>query len=171
MNVITDDINKVVQLVRAKYTDGSPYYEFGHRLEIANLLLKKDTNSTKKYEKYPLIALRLPTAETIADEMAGQGLNIVIVTLTKKDYTTAQRYEKVFKPILYPLYYRFFDALRASGKFTWKEYGKMPQHTKTDKPFWGVTGNEGNAKYIFNDPLDAIEITNLKINQHLKPCI
>jgi hypothetical protein len=67
--------------------------------------------------------------------------------------------------------------LYKSGLFFWdgKDDQIMPEHTKIDRPFWGVdgevnqTGQKKNTRHIFNnDPLDCIEIVNLKLSQHLK---
>lgn len=142
----------------------APFYKYGHKVEIANSLIEKDKDMVYKYQKYPLVALRMDF-----DEQPGSvwdfTLNIAIVMITGKNFPSQERYTRVFKPVLYPLYQSFFRQLKAVGKFTWEGELNYPPHTKTDRPFYGTTGSEGNEAYTFNDPLDAIEITNLKISK------
>lgn len=162
MRYVTDDIGTVVAAMRdASATDpAAPYYEYGHRLSIANILLKKNIGHQMKY---PLIALRLDTPEDIIEGYQNYNLNIIIAVQTKKDIRESERLTTYFKPVLYPLYELFMLRLKQSGLFTWEGYQKYPPHTKTDRYFFGKEGQEANEKYIFSDALDAIEITNLKI--------
>jgi len=178
--VIVDIMGQVIDTVRANSFDltfnetfsgpGAPFYMYGHRREIANTLLQMDEDSVNKYRKYPLFALRMDIAEEVEDGMVEYNMNIAILDYTKPEYSAAERYEHVFKPFLYPLYELFMDALKIH-KFYWK--GDYPPHTKIDRPFWGVTENvqrgvsNGNDGYIFNDPLDAIEIVNLRVKRLL----
>lgn len=169
MNFIVDDIGEVVARLRT-VEGGAPYYMYGHRLEIANRLKAKDGLVGVKDEKYPLIALRLDTEEGIGEGFPKQDLNIIIATLTKKQYNAEQRYENVFKPILQPLYLSFIQALRESGLFIWPNLQDFPTHTKIDRPYWGTANAEENVKNLFDDPIDAIEIIGLKINSLDKTC-
>lgn len=145
----------------------APYYLYGHRLEIANRLLEKDKDDVYKFQKYPLIALRLPIPERKNDGIVETRLNIGIMEFTEKRYNSAQRYENVFKPKLNPLYLRFMDALR---KFSGALDPGIQRHTKVDRLFWGIEYNEGNSKYIFNDPIDAIEMVDLIMKFTDKKC-
>jgi len=164
MPVIVDEIGKVVERMRG--SGETPYYLYGHRLEIANRLLEKDKDKVLQFKKYPLVALRQDIDEQYSNGMVTYNLNIAILEFTDKNYTSEQRYEKVFKPILYPLYAKFFIALRQSG-FMWPGWQDMPPHVKIDRPFWGVAQQDKNVRSIFADPLDAIEIVNLKISKRL----
>ncbi len=136
------------------------YYMYGHRQEIANRLTMKDKDSVYKYQKYPLVALRLPVTEKTNDDIHEFELNIAILAFTDKSYIADKRYEMVFKPVLYPLYREFLDALAVHPGMM---LTGIPEHDKVDRLFWGVSENEGNSKYLFNDPLDAIELINLKL--------
>lgn len=188
MNYIVDDIGAVVSAVRAKWitadssivtvdsdlvtADGgsAPYYMYDSRGNIAKGLRQKGKDSVMKFQKYPLIALRLPVPEEKSNGMVSYTLNIGIFSLSTKTRNTAQRYDEVFRPILYPLYEMFFQAVKESGLFQWSGYQNLPEHTKVDRPFWGTEGAEQNEKYIFEDPLDAIEIFNLRLNSRIKTC-
>jgi hypothetical protein len=139
-----------------------PFYLFGHRLEIANRLLEKDKDSVYKYQKYPLIALRMPFTESVSnDQIHDVDLNIVILWYTDKSYTAKKRYDNIVHPYLIPLYFDFLAAIQSTE--TIMTLG-VPEHDKVDRLFWGISQTEGNTKYIFNDPLDAIELINLKLS-------
>jgi len=180
MNYAVDDIGKVVAAMRndpelvALFGDElagmAPFYLYGHRLDIANRLLQKDNDKVYKYQKYPLIALIMDFPEQIDQGMSKYTLHIVILHSTDPNYTTDDRYTWVFKPILYPLYLKFMEYLRKVGKYTWMGDMQYPPHTKIDRPFWGTVYDQGNAAYIFNDRLDAIELSDLKLSKTIKNC-
>ena len=183
MRVLVDDINTVVTAMRtdarvialinnAKINGLFPFYMYGHRLEIANNLLTKNKDSTYKYQKYPLIALRMDFPETQnAGQLVEYTLNVAFLHFTQENYTAEKRYEHVIKPILYPLVEVFFEKLEESGLFVWEDTMQKPQHTKWDRPFYGVAGLEANEKYIFGDPLDAVELTDLRIRSTENGCL
>lgn len=147
-----------------------PFFMAGHRMEIANRLTAKDKDKVFKYQKYPLIALRMDIQESVANGIWSYSLNIAILNYADKKLNAEERMEKVFKPVLYPIYERFMEELRNSSKFFWKGNQDYPEHTVILRPFWGTENQEGNVKNIFNDPIDAIEITGLKLNQRVKNC-
>jgi hypothetical protein len=188
LNYIVDDIGKVVAAIRETWitadntvisadnsvltADGSkaPYYMYGHKLEVANRLLLKN----KVFQKYPLFFLVMDFPERKANGIISVTLNIGIIHFTKKEYNAEQRMANVFKPILYPLYNRFLEELRNTGLFMWEGNQDEPEHTKIDRMFWGTggeqnqTGQKKNEKNIFNDPLDIVELVDLKLNQTIK---
>lgn len=189
MNFITDDIGAVVAAMRpidlsygqpmldylaARTTTEEnkalmPFYMYGHRLEIANRLLEKTDDPVYKYQKYPLIALRMDIPEWYEpDRILHYKLNLVIVAFTDQKWNAEQRMANVIKPVLAPLYERFIRELGNVGLFSWEGDSRRPPHTMIIRPFWGTSGPEGNAKYIFNDPLDAIEIIDLEIYRSKK---
>lgn len=176
MNYIVDDIGLVVQAMRTG-VDQPPFYMYGHRAEISARLTEMDKDAVHKYNKYPLVALRMDIPELVKDGVYYYNLNIAILASTSPTDNAAERMEKVFKPILYPLYNRFFEKLRIAGLFMWPGNLLFPEHVKIDRPFWGTGYTEGSAgsksgstEQLFNDPLDAIEIVNLKINKEFNPC-
>lgn len=169
MTNIEEDFGKVVAAMRdaSSKTPEAPYYMFGHRLEISNRLLEMGDDKTLKYKKYPLVALRLDIGEENRGGLVHMKLNVAILALTDMNYNADQRLQKVFKPVLFPLYDLLLKKLQTSGIFYWKSYG-IPEHTKLNRYFWGTDGGEGNKKAIFNDPLDAIELIDLKLTQKIK---
>lgn len=183
MSYIADDIGAVIQLVRGEvlfdesfdpsFSGLVPFYMFGHRRYINGKLLEKNESKIHKYKKYPLIALRLDVDEDIENGMIKYpSLNLAILAYTKVDYTIEQRLENVYYPVLKPLYDLFFEKLKESGLFTWPGRQDFPPHKRIFRPYWGTyaSNDEGTDKSVFSDPLDAIEILNLKINQVNNKC-
>lgn len=144
---------------------GAPYYMFGHRKEIANRLQEQGKGKVEKKQRYPLIALRLDTPEKIFGDVVEHTLNLAIISETQRNLNAEERLEQVFIPILYPLYERFFEELRNSGLFMWPNNQDKPEHIKIDRFYYGTPQGAGNVENIFADPLDAIEIIDLKLRQ------
>jgi hypothetical protein len=143
------------------YKSVEPFFMFGHRREISNRLLQKDRDEVYKFQKYPLFALRLPISETVTfDYLHEVELNLAILAFTQKNYRAQERYDNVIHPILMPLYFDFLEKIQNSGEIV--GLGR-PEHTKVDRLFYGVSELEGNEKYIFNDPLDGIELIDLNL--------
>lgn len=171
MNVIVDDIKAVVKRMNESEIFCDPkreiYYLYGTPRYIANKLLEKDDDRVHKYQKYPLVALFLGTAEDHEDGVIKYSLRVGFYEFsTNEDIDT--RYDKVFKKVLYPIYESFLTELNDSGLFLWPGDLLQPDHIKVDRPFWGTEGQQGNEAYIFNDPLDGLELHQLQINQTFK---
>jgi hypothetical protein len=146
----------------------SPYYFYGQPVDINRQMIERDKGSTKG-KVYPAIALRLPSNEEVKGGLVDYDINIGIFAQTKLEYDATDRYANVIKPILYPLYELFLDRLNRSG-FIWSGDLGFPPHTKRDMLHHGVEATQGNTAYIFDQPLDAIEVINLRINNNIKFC-
>lgn len=172
MNYIVDDIGLVVAKIRDSDAADplAPYYMYGHVTEINQRLLLKDKDMVEKYRKYPLVVLNMDIAEESRNGMWHYNLNIAILNYTDRKLNAEQRMAQVFKPILYPIYDDLMVNLKKVGKFSWKPYTLYPPHTKIDRPFWGNKQGGGNVENILSDPIDAIEIVNLKISQSITNC-
>lgn len=179
MTVIEDKIGEVVASMRnlsAKdaekfgITAGltSPYYFFGHPLSINSQMINRDAGSNKG-KVYPAVALRLPVVEEIKNGLINYSLNIAIFAETDKQKSDPERLETVIKPILIPLYLLFLDRLKKAG-FMWPNDMGIPPHQKINRPHHGITAEEGPRAYEFNQPLDGIELQNLRINYIFKTC-
>lgn len=140
----------------------APYYLYGHRMDIDRRLTEKDKDSKFGFQKYPLIALRLPLIQEVNEtDVNHASVNMAVFGFTDKNFTSVERYENVIKPILHPIYERLLAALRNSSYIG--GLGVLP-HRRVDRLFWGTETKEGNVKYLFSDPLDAIELIDLKLN-------
>jgi len=180
ITVIPDEIGEVVASMRnlsakdaAKFgiTAGleSPYYFYGHPIDINRQMINRDKELSTKGKVYPAVALRLPAIEEHVGGLVHYTLNIGIFEATELDYDAPERYENVIKPILNPLYELFLDRLKKHG-FTWSGHMATPPHTKIDRPLHGVEETQGNKAYLFTNKLDAIELISLKINFKSKQC-
>lgn len=145
-----------------------PYYTYGRRVEIVKRLLERNNDETLTYKKYPLVALGMDIPERVADGVIEFTLNIVFLALTDPNYTVAERYENVFKPILYPMYTKFLEEFGNIGLFMWPGDQSAPPHDKYDRYYWGTTNSEGSTANKLPDPLDAIELLNFKFRQEIK---
>lgn len=181
MNTIVDDIRSIVEAMQAELEPvpapdpdepgaGAPYFMAGHRMEISNRLTEKNVDKVFKYQKYPLVALRMDIDEHTIGEVIYYTLNIAFLDFNDRKENAEERLESVFKPTLIPLYELFMKHLRFSGIFMWPGNQGDPDHRKIMRPFWGTEETNGNKKHIFNDPLDCLEIINLKINKHINNC-
>lgn len=197
-NYLTDDITQIVQLVRGEaalsYADGPfdslrygsgidenvlydedqvPYFMWGHKLEIANRLTAKGKDKVFKYQRYPLIVLVLdPTKNDtkVRGGMVDYNLNILIVNYAEIGLNAEERMLSSFKPILYPLYDSFIYHIVHSGLFQWAGDQEHPPHDFYLRPYWGTPSPNKNVKNMLNDPLDAIEIQNLKVSAIVRHC-
>jgi hypothetical protein len=145
----------------------APYYEYGHMLEITQLLAKKDKAASFKGQKYPLIALSMDFEEDHT-QRARVIINptIYIINETDKDYYAKNRIDNVFIPILYPVYEDLIDAFKKSTALEQRQI----KHRKTDRVFWGKELPMYNSQAKMNDYIDAIELNNVELKFITKQC-
>lgn len=177
--VIVDEIREVAnkvsnaltpQLVALDPNITGVHYEHGHPMEIIKTLKEKDESKTFKFKRYPLIALfqDFPETHNIKGFQCETTLHLIIAKTTLPNYKAEKRYEKNFKPFLYPIYEKFKYELGRHKAF--QVSGGEAPHTKIDRLFWGREGLLGNTANMFDDWIDCIEIKNLKLLVNLKNC-
>jgi hypothetical protein len=166
--IIEEAMEQVVALMRVKLGTTTPEYMYGHIQEVNQRVQLKETDPINRSKKYPLIILRLDTSGSVDGNVTDHTLNMAIVNRTDQKYNAPERLEKVFKPILIPLYELFMQCLGEVGLFTWDGDQEYPPHTETRRYFWGTESGSIKVANIFSDPIDAIEITNLKISSKKK---
>lgn len=151
-------------------------YMYGHPIEIIENLRQMSKREEYPIEdigvvlapKYPLIALFTDYEEKKGEDWQIESevdLHFIIANITEKGYTAEERATVNFKAKLYPIYDQFLKSIASSGYFresVWQDI----KHTKTDRFFWGKTGLYANAGNVFEDYLDCIELTNLKLTLH-----
>ena len=91
-------------------------------------------------------------------------LHLVIVNLTKREYTMQQRLDNNFKTILNPIYDSLIGKLKT---YYSDENGKLP-HNKKDHFFYSGTDAKDQNKLA--ERLDAVEITGLDFYINLNDC-
>jgi hypothetical protein len=160
-----DTLAETIPLV-GTWKSMAPYADYGTRKTIDAKLLEKNSGQLS-YQKFPLIALRLPVTLTTTNGITTAEFNILIATFTNKQYKPQERIENVFKPILYPLLYKFLDRVKVTGYFA----GYRNDYTHIDRLFYGTDqGDEQNIANVFTDPLDAIEVRDLNLNYFVDEC-
>lgn len=176
MVAVVDYIGEVVKKTSEKVNNiiGSDvFYQFGHITEINNTLQSYSKTAEFREQKYPAIFLLQDFAEKMGIDAKTETqvkLQLLIVAGSDKNYRAADRYEKVFKPILYPIYDTFIKTLNKDGRHLDVPYDGI-SHEKIDRLLLSdalVETTKGRAN-LFNDHLDAIEIRNLQLTI-LKTC-
>lgn len=147
----------------------SLHFDHGHMVEIAGKLTKE--NQYK--QKYPLVILVEDIDQEMYSEMNHLNLRLFIVAInSNKTMMAPERYEISIKPKLDPIYGELIKQISSQG-FSWdrNKYGDFPPHIAAVRTRFGVwLQDKGTVANIFNDPLDAIEIRDLKVNIKSKKC-
>lgn len=170
--VVVELMGKVVDKVSARLTPRfqamdanitGVHYLHGHPREIIETLIQRDNSNNFMFKKYPLVALFQDFAEedNESDKTIEARLHMVICRATLPDYKAEERYEKNFKPFLYPIYEELKKELMSNPNVL----GYAPlKLTKYDRLYWGrQIAYAGGDMNRFQDYLDAIEIINLTI--------
>lgn len=127
-----------------------PYFQAGHPIELNEVL--EDLSKTKGKKKYPLIYLQEDVAEKTNNDntVLFENASIYILTWTKKNYRSKDRMEKVFEPLLIPLFNLFLETMSKMG---------IPYEItkKINRKYWGRQDEYGNKKNVLDDPIDGID--------------
>jgi len=160
MREIVSRVSAVVtpQLARAQPTITGVQCLVGHHNDIRNRLVSQKTG------KYPLIAVFQDFVEREGDASGYTyvDLQVLILYYTEKTSYTEDRYDKVFKPILYPIYLELLQQIK-KHKHVHIISANRIEHDKIDRPHWGDPGTYGNKDYLLDDVLDGVELRNLKL--------
>lgn len=144
-------------------------FQYGHLKDVRERL-RAQSLANPLTRRYPLIWLIEDF--DINNEVVGltgvSNVRIMILHNTEKSYTRQQREDLVILPILIPVYNMFLVQLRVIGTFM--QYGPFP-HTRIDRPHWGNPEEWGNKGYLFDEPLDGIEISSLNLQIYLANCV
>jgi len=162
---IVEEMEAVVAKVNTALTAANfvalpVYYMYGHPKEIANRLAELSNSPTEGSKKFPLIILF--TDITIDRSLVGfygsTNLRMLIANFTLAEYTSNQRTEINFKPILHPIKKELINQIDRHMQFTYED---ELTYKETDMYYYGSQINEKN---IFNDRIDAIELRDIKLN-------
>lgn len=141
--------------------------------ELIATLAQADGSSEEKFNKYPLIHLVQDVVEERGQDVnvySSSLLNIIFIHQTDQNYKIDDRDEKVFKPVLWPMYYQFMEELKKS-EWVFGDYDTTGEfrHRVIKRAFWGNRNLQG-SKNILNDYVDAIEIQNLQLKINFSNC-
>ena len=137
-------------------------YVYGDAVDIIKNLKDKDHSVTFKDTKYVLFALYMPFTERRGVNGLYADVSVrrmTIATLTNSDDEPMTRYQKTFKPILYPIYYSFLYHFGRDNHISSKDPNTIV-HTKVD--IMGAAPISG-----INDFVDCINLDNFQftVNQ------
>lgn len=150
------------------------HYLYGTGYEIIETLMQ--LSKTAPFEKYPCVCLFLNVNEEFNESLGIYSrlpeLRIAIVNGTDANYKAKQRDDKNFKPILTPIYQELLEEMFLSCAL--QKPGLGYDHSATRNYFWGREVLYGHEANVFEDKLDAINVTfrDLKILSTYcpKPC-
>ena len=168
--VFVDVFGEIVAAVRERYdiilapgeVAETPYYEYGHFAEIVKILCQKD--EVKEYS-FPLVIL----VQDFEEKNIGTSFEfavsprVLIVAETKQEYSSKQRYDNVFKTVLYPIYKLLREEICNSSDI-FQSYDHELKFSKHDRLFWGTEQAGNSAGLVLNEFLDAIDIKFSELN-------
>jgi hypothetical protein len=172
--IFVDVMESIVESVRIEYAKlpvsndaDEPYYLYGHYQSIADELIKKSLVPATRGKKYPLILLGIDPEyrETKINDMQYEvSCNLWIIEETKQAWFTTERFDNVFKPILYPLRNLLEKAIFESKYVSSRLVDIKPDWDII--PYWGTQTVQGSDSQIIDDPLDAMKckLNNLIVN-------
>jgi len=168
---IPDIIAEVVQRVSAR-TEAEhgfqTFFDWGRYADVTKNLVQKEGQLTEEARrKYPLVWLVCDFPETM---MVMPGvysrtlLHLVIGTHTTPNLTMADRRDKSFLPVLYPIYKYLLEELVVTPELGYPTRAQLASHQKTDRPYWGGNVNyQDGVANMWSDFIDAVQIRNLEI--------
>jgi hypothetical protein len=137
------------------YNETEVSYIYGSPKEIQKRQVEWMNDTIMRSKRFPCVCLFTPVVGTV--QLSGDtdyDCNMVFLAQTDKNYSTVQRLENVYKPILHPLVNDFLKALKAS-KYLSVDYEAGWE--QSDVFFSGENENTLSAE------LDAVEIKKIKI--------
>lgn len=135
------------------------YFRQGNLKEVNKQLTLAGKSPVHKGKRFPLIVLMRDFKETLEKGQYGSDasskIKLLFFNLTQPDYSSDQREEKVFAPILRPIVSEFINQLSMSVEFGMPDIYDQMKPEKTECFFYGTSDDSKNA---FGDYVDAIEL-------------
>lgn len=175
VDIIGDIVDKVNAIVTPKIQATYPKtvkvnYIYDTPKRIIETLVQMSKAESTAPKRYPLVALFQPFTEKHGSVIGLSNtatIRIIIGHFSNDTDKSINRYEKVFKPVLYPVYLELLNQIDREPRI--QSYGVSTlAHTKIDWPYWG--GDDAQKANPFNDWLDIIEIRDLVLNFKLNIC-
>lgn len=146
------------------------HFEHGHYLEIAKVLQQKALGTTSKFTKWPLIALFRDFPEKnevgLYTEMTA---TLIIAKSSDPNWTSDQREQNSFIPVLYPVLSAFLEAMDNDQRIMNQSVQEL-SYTKIDHYYWGSQTVLDKTPNIFNEWTDSIELRDLTIKINPQNC-
>lgn len=144
-------------------------YMHGNIKEVIKRLQEYTDNSVYRRQKFPIVIL----IEDVIINRANnnyygntQGMNIIIANHTLPVYTSMQREDKNFAPILRKIYNRMLYRMSRHPNFPVQGMDKI-NHTVAERKYWGA---DDNTKNKLGDYIDAIDMYNINIPVNFNYC-
>jgi hypothetical protein len=181
--LIVDVLQTVVDQVSAEMVDylkaidinyTGVRFDYGHPADLIEKLTSLSKTEANRYKAYPMVGLFLDFPEKKGTDLlidSATSLNMFIAVGTQKKYLPYERTQQTFKPILIPIRDKLIEKISDSPYISVVE-DRLFKYTSTMRYQWGKGGLEyynNGQKNIFNDFIDAIELTNFELN-FLKNC-
>ena len=161
--VIRDEVKKL--LAGIKVGEVEPIFLAEHpivALEELQLMAKTDNAGL------PFILLLLDIEQSRKGTIITANLNFVIGVVTRKEYSTDDRYLHNFTPLIHPIYEQLIERFKNGNHVI---MGNADVSSKDpDRVLWGKKGLYGVTGNIFNDYIDAKEANDLEIKLLIKNC-
>jgi hypothetical protein len=178
MTTVVDFMGEVVAAVSGllQPTVGAGvFYQHGHLSDITSQLTSYSKTAEFRTRMYPAVFLLQDFEElrgvTFNLEVEAT-LQLLIVAESDRSYRPPERYSRVFKPVLYPIYEQLMRALESHERLV-VGYGGIPVKKIDRLRISNALGDQppgSGGKMIFNDHLDGVEVKNLNL-KILKNCM
>jgi hypothetical protein len=170
--IIEDVIGEAVRAT-AERLKRPVHYMYGHLRSILQTLSSYDRTGEFAKQKYPLIVLLCDFVEYVQENKGYErwaDLHLLIVADSNRDYREAERLEKVYRPVLIPIYEAFMDELKNNTGYVsvmtnylyWYSGEEFVKRYALSNALNEAVRQQG-LKALFNDHLDGIEIRNLRL--------
>ena len=137
-------------------------YKHNSFTALMNELIEDSNSTTRKNDKYPLIALIQPYRAELGSDSASPNVtfDLVIVTNTTPTKTADDREEESYNTYLRPIYAELISQLSSNQFVSYR--GMMPKHRYMD--IYHLGDERGNKNgYTFPDFVDAILIEGMEL--------
>ena len=139
-------------------------YIFGNAQYVKDRLEELSVSSTSL--KFPLVVLFTPVTEdkTNPDYETEASLSMLIAcsSTDSREWTNEVRLERSFVSVLRPIYEALFEAFLNDGRFDF-DYDQGVPHKMRENYSYGRYGAYTESGDAVSDPIDAIDIRDLKI--------
>ena len=178
MNVVVDIMEEIVgrvsdtltpQLQKVDSMVNGVHFDYGYAQEIIQAIQNRSLSRSKRFSNYPLVGLIQPFRESESQVIGFDkevNLDLFIVTGSKADIRTKERYKSKLKPVLYPIYKELVRQVGMDARIVGGGYSGTVRYVKEDHPYY-PTANQNTL----NDFLDAIIIRELRFNLYEISCL
>lgn len=144
---------------------------FGNAAYVKERLDAYSRGTDANRYKLPLVALFCPVRETrdSSGYLSEARVSLIIACSTRREWSNEQRLRISFQNILRPIYCRLLSELRKDVRLDWDYDGTVP-HAYSENYSYGRYGAYDETGKKLTEPIDAINITNLRLRINKLSC-